>query len=135
MNAQVETNEVAAQAEVKTDGRANNGRKPTLADRDSKFDLLVAIRDSNADKMPSRFIVKQLVEEGMVKLEAATLAEGETRGRGRPALVPSLTGKGNSWVKLIERKNAKAEEKAAQAAAAAEAESEDFADVSSNPEE
>ena len=135
-------NTTAANAtEAKVDGRVNNGRKPALADRDTKFNFLVAIRDRDTEKMPSRFIIKQLVDEGVVALAAATVAEGETRGRGRPALIPSLTGKGNSWVKLIERNRAKAEEKAAQAAAASEeetateTESEDFADVSSNPEE
>lgn len=108
-------------AAVKEDGRKNNGRKALVDQNPAKLAALIAIRDNDAANIPSAFILKQMVTAGLVEMAPAPLAEGATRGRGRPALVPSITGRAKSWIALMERNAAKAKAKA-EAKAAAEAE-------------
>lgn len=126
MNTATETTVAATEAlnakGHKIGGRANNGRKALIAQKQAKLAALVAIRDNDTANIPSAFILRQLVEAKLVELAPAPLAEGEKRGRGRPPLVPTITGTATSWVKLMERNAAKSKAKAeAKAAADAEA--------------
>ena len=126
MNTATETTVAATEAlnakGHKIGGRANNGRKALVDQNPAKLAALIAIRDNDTANIPSAFILKQMVTAGMVELAPATLAEGATRGRGRPALVPSITGRAKSWIALMERNAAKAKAKAdAKSAAQAEA--------------
>lgn len=116
-----ENNATETVAAVKEDGRKNNGRKSLISQKPAKLAALIAIRDNDTANIPSAFIMRQLVEAKLVELAPAPLAEGEKRGRGRPALVPTITGTAMSWVKLMERNAAKAKAKA-EAKAAEEAE-------------
>lgn len=115
-----QTETVAETAVEKVDGRKNNGRKATFADRQAKLAALLAYRDGNgataangtivAALPKTRFLEKKLAEMGLVKAETQKI-EGQ---KGRPRHVYTLTGQGKSvltsMLKKAERDAAKAEE-------------------------
>ena len=88
---------------------AKRGRPDAFATSESKYKALIAVRDSIVSEFPSRYLLKRLTEMGMVDA-TETVANGR---RGRPAIVFKLTGKANSYLKLIERNRQKADEQAA----------------------
>lgn len=104
----------------KVDGRKNNGRKATFADRQAKLAALLAYRDGDgataangtivAALPKTRFLEKKLAEMGLVKPEPQKI-EGQ---KGRPRHVYTLTGQGKSvltsMLKKAERDASKAEE-------------------------
>ena len=104
----------------KVDGRKNNGRKATFADRQAKLAALLAYRDGDgataangtivAALPKTRFLEKKLAEMGLVKPEIQKI-EGQ---KGRPRHVYTLTGQGKSvltsMLKKAERDALKADE-------------------------
>lgn len=104
----------------KVDGRKNNGRKATFADRQAKLAALLAYRDGDgataangtivAALPKTRFLEKKLAEMGLVKPEIHKI-EGQ---KGRPRHVYTLTGQGKSvltsMLKKAERDALKADE-------------------------
>lgn len=93
---------------------STKGRPATFSNKAAKLAALRAIRDKDAENIPSRFLIAGLVDAGLVKLVEEQV-EGK-RGRGRPRHVPMLAGTANMWVANMERAAARAAEKAAAAA-------------------
>lgn len=90
---------------------STKGRPATFSNKAAKLAALRAIRDKDAENIPSRFLIAGLVEAGLVKLVEEKI-EGK---RGRPRHVPMLAGTAGMWVANMERAAARAAEKAAAA--------------------
>lgn len=92
---------------------STKGRPATFSNKAAKLAALRAIRDKDAENIPSRFLIAGLVDAGLVKLVEEKV-EGK-RGRGRPRHVPMLAGTAGMWVANMERAAARAAERAAAA--------------------
>lgn len=90
----------------KIEATRGRGRPAAFENKEARLAALVAIRDNVAESMPSNFLTLQLVEAGLVVLNKAE----PTGKRGRPALVPTLTGKAKSIVTNALKRAAKAVE-------------------------
>lgn len=84
---------------AKVEAKRGRGR-PSLTETPAKrHGVLVAIRDTIVDQMPSRTVIMKLIEAGFVEATTAPL----TGRKGRPTVVYQLSGKGRSFVALMER--------------------------------
>lgn len=95
---------------------ATRGRPAIAATQAQKAKLLIAIRDGDVMNIPSRPVVMQLVEQGLLN----AVAMPSNGRRGRPVHGYEVTGKGRSLLARAANVLKQAAARAEAAAAAAE---------------
>ena len=87
------TNENTAQTVETTVTESNRGRKPFITNQAAVVAALVALRDGDADNMPSRVILEQMVEAEYIERQTV-----KSEGRGRPRVNYVLTQETADWL-------------------------------------